>query len=114
MCICYPTIYDMTMLALASQLKILVEWKYPVYPDSILKKLTYIFPNYISVIPIVLVVKKSPLCILEDMCIIESIYQGLLLLFLLFMHELLYTKYKKYICMCFKLSTFSDPLSTLQ
>jgi hypothetical protein len=37
MFICYPTIYDMTMLALVSYMKILIEWKYPVYPDSILK-----------------------------------------------------------------------------
>ena len=38
MFICYPTIYDMTMLALASYMKILIEWKYMyiVYPDSIL------------------------------------------------------------------------------
>jgi hypothetical protein len=37
MCICYPTIYDMTMLEFVSYIKILIEWKYPVYPDSILK-----------------------------------------------------------------------------
>jgi hypothetical protein len=37
MFICYPTIYDMTMLALVSYMNILIEWKYPVYPDSILK-----------------------------------------------------------------------------
>jgi hypothetical protein len=30
MFICYPTIYDMTMLALVSYMKILIEWKYPV------------------------------------------------------------------------------------
>jgi hypothetical protein len=36
MFICYPMIYDMTMLALVSYMKILIEWKYPVYPDSIL------------------------------------------------------------------------------
>jgi hypothetical protein len=34
MFICYPTVYD--MLALVSYMKILIEWKYPVYPDSIL------------------------------------------------------------------------------
>jgi hypothetical protein len=28
----------MTMLTLASYMKILIEWKYPVYPDSILNK----------------------------------------------------------------------------
>jgi hypothetical protein len=32
--ICYTTIYDMTMLALVSYM---TEWKYLVYPDSILK-----------------------------------------------------------------------------
>jgi hypothetical protein len=37
MFICYPMIYDMTMLALVSYRNILIEWKYPVYPDSILK-----------------------------------------------------------------------------
>jgi hypothetical protein len=31
MFICYPMIYDMTMLALASYMNILTEWKYPVY-----------------------------------------------------------------------------------
>jgi hypothetical protein len=36
MFICYPTIYDMTMLACISYMKRLIEWKYPVYPDSIL------------------------------------------------------------------------------
>jgi hypothetical protein len=36
MFICYPTIYHMTMLALVSYMKIMIEWKYPVYPDSIL------------------------------------------------------------------------------
>jgi hypothetical protein len=36
MFICYPTIYDMTMLAFVSYMNILIEWKYPVYPDSIL------------------------------------------------------------------------------
>jgi hypothetical protein len=36
MFICYPMIYDMTMLSLVSYMKILIEWKYPVYPDSIL------------------------------------------------------------------------------
>jgi hypothetical protein len=36
MFICYTPIYDMTMLALVSYMKILIEWKYPVYPDSIL------------------------------------------------------------------------------
>jgi hypothetical protein len=35
--ICYTTIYYMTMLALVSYMKILIEWKHPVYPDSILK-----------------------------------------------------------------------------
>jgi hypothetical protein len=35
MSICYPTIYDMTMLALVSYMLLLIEWKYPVYPDSI-------------------------------------------------------------------------------
>jgi hypothetical protein len=38
MFICYPTIYDITMLALVSYMKILIELKYPVYPDSILKR----------------------------------------------------------------------------
>jgi hypothetical protein len=38
-CICYPTIYDMTMLALAAYMKILIEWKHPVYPDRIFKDL---------------------------------------------------------------------------
>jgi hypothetical protein len=38
MYICYPTIYDMTMLALVSYMKILIGWKYPVYPDIILNK----------------------------------------------------------------------------
>jgi hypothetical protein len=33
---CYPKIYDMTMLALASYMNILIEWKHPVYPDIIL------------------------------------------------------------------------------
>jgi hypothetical protein len=37
MFICYPTIYDMTMLEFVSYMKILFEWKHPVYPDSILK-----------------------------------------------------------------------------
>jgi hypothetical protein len=37
MFICYPTIYDMSMLALVSYTQILIEWQYPVYPDSILK-----------------------------------------------------------------------------
>jgi hypothetical protein len=37
MSICYPTIYDMTMLALVSYMSLLIEWEYPVYPDSILK-----------------------------------------------------------------------------
>jgi hypothetical protein len=39
MCICYPMsmIYDMTMIALVSYINILIEWMYPVYPDSILK-----------------------------------------------------------------------------
>jgi hypothetical protein len=41
MFICYPTIYDMPMLALASYMKILIEWKHFVYPDSILKAITY-------------------------------------------------------------------------
>jgi hypothetical protein len=36
MFICYPTIYDMAMFSLVSYMKILIEWKYPVYPDSIL------------------------------------------------------------------------------
>jgi hypothetical protein len=36
MCIGYPTIYDMSMLALVSCLNIFIAWKYPVYPDSIL------------------------------------------------------------------------------
>jgi hypothetical protein len=44
MCICYPTIYAMTMLALISYMKILIEWKYPVDPDSIL--------NTVLIIPI--------------------------------------------------------------
>jgi hypothetical protein len=35
MCIRYQTIYDMTMLVLVSYMKILIECKYPVYPDSI-------------------------------------------------------------------------------
>jgi hypothetical protein len=38
MFICYPTIYDMTMLAIVSYMKTLIEWKHPVYPDSILNK----------------------------------------------------------------------------
>jgi hypothetical protein len=37
MIICYPTIYDMILLALVSYIKILIEWKYPVFPDRILK-----------------------------------------------------------------------------
>jgi hypothetical protein len=37
MFICYPMIYDMTMLALVSYMNMLIEWKHPVYPDSILK-----------------------------------------------------------------------------
>jgi hypothetical protein len=36
MFICYPTINDMTILALISYMKIVIECKYPVYPDSIL------------------------------------------------------------------------------
>jgi hypothetical protein len=36
MSICYPTIYDITMLALVSYMTILIEWKHPVYPDGIL------------------------------------------------------------------------------
>jgi hypothetical protein len=38
MYICYPTIYDMAMLALVSYMNILIEWKYSVYPDSILNQ----------------------------------------------------------------------------
>jgi hypothetical protein len=38
MFICYSAIYDMTMLSRISYMKILIEWKYPVYPDSILKE----------------------------------------------------------------------------
>jgi hypothetical protein len=45
MFICYPTIYDMTMLALVSYMKILIEWMYPVYPDSILDVETFSFHN---------------------------------------------------------------------
>jgi hypothetical protein len=37
MFICYQTIYDKTILALVSYMNILIEWKYPVYPDNILK-----------------------------------------------------------------------------
>jgi hypothetical protein len=36
MFICYPTIYDITMLAPVSYVKILIELKHTVYPDSIL------------------------------------------------------------------------------
>jgi hypothetical protein len=32
------TLYEMTMLALVSCMKILIEWKYTVYPDSILNR----------------------------------------------------------------------------
>jgi hypothetical protein len=37
---CYPTIYDMPMLALVLYMKILIEGKHPVHPDSILNCLT--------------------------------------------------------------------------
>jgi hypothetical protein len=40
MFICYPTIYDMTMLEFVSYVKILIEWKHRVYPDSILNPCT--------------------------------------------------------------------------
>jgi hypothetical protein len=40
MFIFYPTLYDMTMLALASYIQIRLERRYPVYPDNILQGIT--------------------------------------------------------------------------
>jgi hypothetical protein len=48
MFICYPTIYYLTNLALVSYMKLLIEWKYPVYHDSILSPLWVYKKNTIA------------------------------------------------------------------
>jgi hypothetical protein len=48
MFIFYPTIYAMTMLTLVSYIKLVIEWKYPVYPDSTLNFPTYSFHEQIK------------------------------------------------------------------
>jgi hypothetical protein len=48
MFICYPTIYDMNILAFVLYMKILIEWEYPVYPDSIINLCRHVEINYVD------------------------------------------------------------------
>jgi hypothetical protein len=72
MFICYPTIYDLTMSTLVSHMKLIIEWKYPVYPDSIINAFPSWcgFPRHVAIriISLIIVTQMNTI----KLCIIHT------------------------------------------